>query len=582
MEGVASLHAKKPAPPMADVDRVGMGAANNSNSRNQNTRGRTMNRGGRGRGSYDSRSQGNRNNSRDNDGNNNCVHCLKNHPRGRSNCPALGRQCNVCHKHNHFAGSTLCSKSASHSVDGVEEELDVNMSALYIGSVDCDVLDGSSEDLKSIEETEMSEHTKTHLEVGTVENPEEAEEDAEVERLKTLKRMREIEVTTPKGSVNFKLDSGADVTVIGKEHLEQFGLQLTDLKPARKKLRGADEKLIKCYGYFQTRLSTDEESVQTLIYVGKDVKKALLGVLAGIKLKLIQIKVPERIFVGSVQHERKQNIEVVSDFPKVFAGLGFFGDDVHIAMKDGAVPYHVNAPRRVSLPLMDPLHRELARMEKLSVIRKVNEPTDWCHPIVVIPKPKSKERLRVCLDLTKLNEQVKREFYELPSVAETLSKIGNKCRIMSKLDFNSGYWQMPLDESSQLKCTFTTPFGRYCPTRAPFGLCSLPEIFTKKLDELLSELDGIVRSMDDILVHGETLEEHDERLERLLTVLDENGITLNLKKCIFRKSELEFLGHVVSAEGIRPIHQRMEAVKSFPTPKNVKELKSFLVVNKIK
>ena len=130
-------------------------------------------------------------------------------------------------------------------------------------------------------------------------------------------------------------------------------------------------------------------------------------------------------------------------------------------------------------------------MEKLQVIRKMDEQTDWCHPIVVIPKPKSKEGLRLCLYLTKLNEQVKREYYELLSVIETLSKIDDKYKIISKLDFNSGYWQMPLDEASQLKCTFTTLFGCYCPARAPFGLCSLPQIFTKKLDNLLNEVTGL-------------------------------------------------------------------------------------------
>ena len=92
----------------------------------------------------------------------------------------------------------------------------------------------------------------------------------------------------------------------------------------------------------------------------------------------------------------------------------------------------------------------------------------------------------------------------------------------------------------------------------------------------MSELDGIVRSMDDILVHGETEEEHDERLHALLEVLRENGITLNLEKCKFRRSEVEFLGHIVSAQGIRPIHQRMEAVTKFPVPQNVTQLKSFL------
>ena len=644
IEGVAVLNRRDNRSPSApEIGRVGVGGGSRFNGRNwnnNNTRGRSSSRGrGNNRGGHSNNGGQQRDNSQQRGGNELplCKWCVKRHIPNRDNCPAYGKQCNVCRRYNHFEGSILCRGAAAAQEGSVDvendEEIDgAGMGALYISAVseqtssttpiemnpEVEISDEQSENVLEVVVNEQSGVSTLFVGAITTTTPNEsiiinkkkkkkklttvsrmkkrqaakrrkkkraeaafvdALETEEMEKSKKLDKLLELDVQAPKGIVSFKIDSGADVSVMGKEHLEQFGLKVEALKPTRKKLKGANDKRIKCFGYFRTNLNTDDkQNVQTLIYVCEDVKKALLGKYACLKLKLIQIKVPKKTYISAVKQEELTNKtdKVVTAFPKVFAGLGFFGDAVHIEVTEGGVAYHINAPRRVSLPNMKPLRKELNRMEKLKVIRKVDEPTDWCHPIVIIPKPKSKERLRVCIDLTKLNEQVKREFYELPSVPETLSKIGNKCKVMSKLDFNSGYWQMPLDESSQLKCTFTTPFGRYCPTRAPFGLCSLPEIFTKKLDGLLSSLEGIVRSMDDILVHGETLEEHDERLDALLKVLEENGITLNLEKCVFRKSEIEFLGHIVSADGIKPIHERMEAVNNYPIPKNITELKSFL------
>ena len=134
------------------------------------------------------------------------------------------------------------------------------------------------------------------------------------------------------------------------------------------------------------------------------------------------------------------------------------------------------------------------------------------------------------LDLTKLNLGIKREFYQLESVEETLAKVGNQCNYMSKLDANSGYWQMPLDEESQIKATFITPFGRYCPTRGPFGMSSMQEIFNKKMDSVISGLKGVVKSTDDFLVFGSTLQEHDKNLKALLQRFQNNNVTLNTEK----------------------------------------------------
>ena len=194
--------------------------------------------------------------------------------------------------------------------------------------------------------------------------------------------------------------------------------------------------------------------------------------------------------------------------------------------------------------MLEQSEREIMRMEKLGLIKKVDEPTEWCHPVVIAPNADGK--IRLCLDLTKLNRVTKREFYQLEAVNETISKIGHECKVMSKLDANTAYWQLPLDEESQKKATFISPFGCFCPTRAPFGLLSLPEIFSKCIDKILEGIHRVAKSIDDFLVYGRTFEEHDTRLEKLLSNLAENGVTLIKDKCQFHQTEVTFLGHKIS------------------------------------
>ena len=227
----------------------------------------------------------------------------------------------------------------------------------------------------------------------------------------------------------------------------------------------------------------------------------------------------------------------------------------------------------MALPLLKPLKEELQRMLKLGVIEKVDQPTEWCHPIVLVRK--SDNSIRICIDLTKLNTVTKREFYQLESVDETLAKLGKNCNIMTKLDANSGYWQIPLDENSRLKATFITPFGRFCPTRGPFGLSSMQEIFNKRLDQIIEGLEGVVKSTEDILISGRNMEEHDHRLRALLERLTVHGVTLNTKKCSFRQTKVEFLGHHISPTGIKPLSTKVDAITNFKVPENITELRRF-------
>ena len=178
-------------------------------------------------------------------------------------------------------------------------------------------------------------------------------------------------------------------------------------------------------------------------------------------------------------------------------------------------------------------------MERLGVITKINEPTDWCAGMVVVPKQNGK--VRICVDLTKLNESVCRERHILPSVEQTLAQIGG-AKHFSKLDSNSGYWQIPLDPESCKLTTFITPFGRFCFNRLPFGITSAPQHFQRRIMEILGDIHGVVCLVDDILV---TQAERDERLKEVLSRLSKVGLTLRRDKCEINKISVKFLGQIV-------------------------------------
>lgn len=139
--------------------------------------------------------------------------------------------------------------------------------------------------------------------------------------------------------------------------------------------------------------------------------------------------------------------------------------------------------------------------------------------------------MRICVDQTHLNKAVQHEIHPIPSVDENLAKLGDS-NIFSKLDANSGFWQIPLDAKSKLLKTFVTSFGRFCFNRLPFGISSTPEIFQCTMSKILEGLEGTLCQMDDVLIHRENQSEHDGRVQAVLHRLQEDGMTLN-DKCEF-------------------------------------------------
>jgi hypothetical protein len=139
----------------------------------------------------------------------------------------------------------------------------------------------------------------------------------------------------------------------------------------------------------------------------------------------------------------------------------------------------IHNPRQIPVAFREELKKTLAEMEEKGVIKKVDRPTDWVNSLVIAEKPKT-GKLRICLDPRDLSKALKREHFQLPTIEDITTRLAG-AKVFSKLNANSGYWQITVDESSQLLTTLYTPFGRYCFRHMPFGVKSAQEVFQKRI-----------------------------------------------------------------------------------------------------
>ena len=165
----------------------------------------------------------------------------------------------------------------------------------------------------------------------------------------------------------------------------------------------------------------------------------------------------------------------------------------------------------------------------------------------------------------------------MSNLNESLGQLGG-AKYFSCTDHYSGYHQTLIEKPERYKTAFATIEGLWQYKRAPFGLKHLPSFFSRLLRLVLASLIGTILFcfIDDIIVYSETLQQHIEILRKLFERLREANLKLHPEKCIFMKQEVAYLGHIISAEGVKPDPKKIKAVKEFLVPKNQKNIKSFL------
>uniref|UniRef100_A0A8C5PPV9 Gypsy retrotransposon integrase-like protein 1 n=1 Tax=Leptobrachium leishanense TaxID=445787 RepID=A0A8C5PPV9_9ANUR len=232
----------------------------------------------------------------------------------------------------------------------------------------------------------------------------------------------------------------------------------------------------------------------------------------------------------------------------------------------------VHPVRRQPAALRNKILEKLQEMVKDGYITKVNQPTEWVSSMVAAVR---NGKIRICIDPSDLNKVIKREHYPMRTIEEVVSAIPG-AKVFSVLDAKSGFLQIELDEASSFLTTFNTPIGRFRWLRLPFGLKCAPEIFQRIMDEMLEGISGAISVMDDILIAAPSVPEHDEILRKVIQRATSYNLSLNFDKCHVKQSSVPYVGHLITADGLKADPAKIEAVKSMPTPRDKDGVRRFL------
>ena len=217
--------------------------------------------------------------------------------------------------------------------------------------------------------------------------------------------------------------------------------------------------------------------------------------------------------------------------------------------------------------------RQLAELIEKDFIQPSKSP--YGAPILFVRKKNGK--LRMCVDYRALNKLTVKNRYPLPRIDELLDRLHN-ATVFSKLDLDSAYHQVRIEEQDIPKTAFRTRYGHYEWKVLPFGLTNAPATFQSLMHHILHPyLDRfVIVYLDDILVYSSSESEHAHHLDLVLQALEDNQLHAGLAKCAFGLDTVEFLGHVVSPDGIRPDPAKVAAVQDWPTPTNMHQVRQFL------
>lgn len=506
----------------------------------------------------------------------NCRSCGRNHKVRQ--CPAYGQTCTKCRKKNHFANQCL-QNSGGKSSNHKRKSDRPRANSEKVRTVDLD--DSCSSDSEYQEISAFSEC------IGSFSKPNE--------------KKQIINMKVNGNSIKFLIDSGATCNVIGIQELKKA---LASEKVIVKKNKG--EELLKLYNkkYEIKSLGTKKlacvregHEFTLKFHIVNENVPSVIGYEDAQRLGFIKVLVNDNPNAKSlhsivnhisakdddenvctVQVKKMNKNVILEQYADLFNGLGNLGSPCKIKIDDTVTPV-VHAPRKVPFALKKKLKLKLEEMEG-TIIEKVNEPSNWVSSMVVVTKRNSKD-LRICIDPTDLNKAIKRPHYPLPTIEEILPNLG-KARIFSVLDAKNGFWQVELDEESSFLTTFNTPFGRYRWKRMPFGISSAPEEYQRRMNEALQNLKGVAVIADDILVYGDGLSDeealinHDKNLEELLLRCQKENIKLNKEKMKIHLSEVTYIGHLLTKDGVRPDPRKVKAIHSLKTPTDVKSLRRFL------
>jgi hypothetical protein len=274
----------------------------------------------------------------------------------------------------------------------------------------------------------------------------------------------------------------------------------------------------------------------------------------------------------SVDGSRKLD-QLVLSFPRLFSNqLGTVKGMVCCLDLTDEVPVR-SRPYQCSPPRLQALREIVQDLLEKGVIKKSF--SQYASPAFLVAKPQGGYRMVV--DYRLLNKKVVFDAFPMPSVEHAFANFQG-AKVFSILDLNSAYYQIPLSARSRKATAFCTPFGLYEFTKLPMGISVGCQVLSRVVDTLFGDLKHsyVYNFMDDLVVYSRSMEEHLGHLREEFRRLETAGFTLNRNKVALAQGEISFLGHSLSAEGIKILPDRVEAIYRFPPPKTLKAERRFL------
>ena len=489
-----------------------------------------------------------------------CYNCgLEGHTPRSDQCAARGKDCLHCGKVGHFAkccrqrikshrgqgrGKSSRPKSGlsantNHIADYTDEETNNDVGSIYINSVEA----------------------------------------------VTPGEFRRVDALVNSVPISLVIDLGAKVSIISKAFYDQH-LTHVKVRPAIVKLRAYQGQNIECIGCvilnveanglpplrFRFHISTWGQSL-----MGIDLFDALGGaVRLGDTTYITDTSAPSdsslEAAVGEVNPMTSSSTVALADYPTLLKDKGTLCTFVHKPQIDPSVRPVQQKFWHPPLAMREPIASELQRLERDGIIERV-ESSPWISNIVTARKKDG--GVRLCVNLTAVNKALIPERYPLPTMEELTEKIAG-CTVFSKVDLLWGYLQLRLAPEVRYLTAFVSHIGCFQYTSLPFGLATGPSAFHQVIRKILDGLPGCASILDDILVFGTDMADHDRKLRAVLNRLSQFNATVRVDKCVIGKPEVEFNGHVISASGIRPLQSNVDGILRIPTPTNQKELIRFL------
>lgn len=284
----------------------------------------------------------------------------------------------------------------------------------------------------------------------------------------------------------------------------------------------------------------------------------------------------ENIIIGPISWEQKEIVfNLLQEYRDCIAEnvdeLGCVTSaQMDIKLKDDTPFYY--RPYRVAKTEQDKIMEIVNELLESNIIRESS--SEYSSPVLLVRKKNGEQRM--CIDYRKLNSLTIQDRYPLPRIDDQIDRLrGGK--YFTSLDLKSGYYQIPMNNEAKKYTAFSTYAGLYEFNRMPFGLTNAPRCFQRFMNRVLGPVNNIAAVyLDDVLLHAKTVEDALEGLRKVLQIFREQNLTLNLKKCSFLSTSVEFLGFEIEKDAVRPGKDKIKAVKDFPVPTTVKNIRQFL------